>query len=212
MENLGTIVLAVGGLGTAAFGIVEALKWTPIGLMGFGQVTRLLGAPVLEALRVAYGPESLGLLEAQYRTGRSSGQLPKSIRQGVRVGLTPDTAGALADRLGVVAAKDLVAVAGALQKGTDLTDEQRSVLGRFELALDARIDAALALADDRYAGSMRVIASLVAIVIALAVGIYAGQSMLLALIVGIAAVPIAPMAKDLSSAIRAAGQALPGRK
>jgi hypothetical protein len=212
MDNLGTIVLAVGGLGTAAFGIVEALKWTPIGMMGFRQITRLLGAPALDALRVAYGPASIDLLEAQYRTGRSAGQLPKSIRQGVRVGLTPDTAGPLAERLGVVAADDLVAVAEALQQGAELTDAQRSILGRFELALDARIDSALALADDRYAGSMRVIASLVAIIIALAIGIYAGQSVLLALIVGIAAVPVAPMAKDLSSAIRAAGQALPGRK
>ena len=38
MENLGTIVLAVGALGTASFGIVEALKWTGVGLFGFGKI------------------------------------------------------------------------------------------------------------------------------------------------------------------------------
>lgn len=212
MQNLGTIVVAVGALGTAAFGIVEALKWTGIGLMGFGQIRRLLGAPVMRALEVAYGPEFLTLLKAQYRSGRAEAQLPKTLRQGVRVGLTPNTAADLAGRIGVVGPDDLTGVAEALQSGAALSDEQRSVLGRFELALDARIDAAMALANDKYAGSLRVIASAVAIAIALAVGLGAGESPLLSLVVGIAAVPIAPVAKDLSKAIQAAGRALPGRQ
>ena len=212
MENLGTLVLAVGALGTAAFGIVEALKWTPIGLMGFGQINRLLGDPVMKALEVAYGPEYLSLLKGQYRSGRTEAQLSKTIRQGARVGLTPETAASLADRIGVVQPDDLTAVAASLQTGEDLSDEHRSILGRFELALDARIDAAMALANDRYAGSLRVIASVVAIVIALAVGLNAGEDLLISLVVGIAAVPIAPMAKDLSKAIQSAGTALPGKK
>ncbi len=212
MENLGTIVLAVGALGTAAFGIVEALKWTPIGLMGFGQIDKLLGEPVMKALEVAYGPEYLSLLKGQYRSGRTEAQLAKTIRQGSRVGLTPETASSLATRIGVVQPEDLTAVAESLQTGEDLSDEHRSILGRFELALDARIDAAMALANDRYAGSLRVIASLVAIVIALTVGLKAGEDLLTSLIVGIAAVPIAPMAKDLSKAIQSAGKALPGKK
>ena len=52
MENLGTLVLAVGALGTAAFGIVEALKWTPIGLFGFGQIKPRYGAPSSKGARV----------------------------------------------------------------------------------------------------------------------------------------------------------------
>ena len=212
MDNLGTLVLAVGALGTAAFGIVEALKWTPIGLMGFGQINRLLGGPVMKALEVAYGPEYLSLLKGQYRSGRTEAQLAKTIRQGVRVGLTPETAAGLATRIGVVQPDDLTAVAESLQTGEDLSDEHRSILGRFELALDARIDAAMALANDKYAGSLRVVASAVAIVIALAVGLNAGEDLLTSLVVGIAAVPIAPMAKDLSKAIQSAGKALPGQK
>jgi hypothetical protein len=212
MDNLGTIVLAVGALGTAAFGIVEALKWTPIGLMGFGQINKLLGQPVMKALEVAYGPEYLLLLKAQYRAGRTQAQLPKTIRQGARVGLTPDTAAGMADRMGVVEASELVNVAEALQAGTDLSAAQTSILGRFELALDARIDAAMALANDKYGGSLRVVASAVAIIIAIAVGLNVGEDLLMSLVVGIAAVPIAPMAKDLTKAIQAAGKALPGKK
>ena len=38
MENLGTIDFATGALGIAAMGIVDALKWTPIGCMGLAQI------------------------------------------------------------------------------------------------------------------------------------------------------------------------------
>jgi hypothetical protein len=212
MENLGTVVLAVGALGTSAFGIVEALKWTPLGLAGFGRITRLLGAPAAAALEVAYGPDYLTLLRAEYRAGRHEGRLATTIRQGVRVGLTPSTAGDLATLSGVVDGSALQDVADVLQSGAELSAEQRSVLGRFELALDARIDAALALAADRYAGSLRMAASFVAIVIAMLVGVEFGQGPLLSLVIGIAAVPIAPIAKDLSSAIKSARQAMPARK
>lgn len=212
MQNLGTIVLAVGALGTAAFGIVEALKWTAVGLFGFGQISRLLGPSVFKALAIAYGPEYLSLLRAQYRSASAEAQLPRIIRQGTRIGLTPETAADLARSIGVVEAGDLTSVAKALHSGAELSGQQRSVLGRFELALDARIDAAMALANDRYAGSLRVIASLVAILIALAVGLSAGQDFLISLVVGLAAVPIAPVAKDLSKAIRAAARVLPGKQ
>lgn len=212
MENLGTIVLAVGALGTASFGIVEGLKWTIVGLSGFRQIRRLLGEPVMEALQVAYGPEYMSLLKAQYRANRTSGELPRSLRQGARIGLTPNTAEALADRMGVVTKTELKAVAAALQKGKNLTDSQRNVLGRYELALDARIDAALALANDKYIGYMRVFASFVAIGIALVVRHTTGGEWLTAVIVGVAAVPIAPIAKDVASAIQSAAKAMPRKK
>ena len=35
VNHIGTVVLAVGALGTASFGIVEGLKWTAIGTIGF---------------------------------------------------------------------------------------------------------------------------------------------------------------------------------
>ena len=204
-------MLAVGALGTASFGIIEGLKWTHLGLAGFGQISKLLGDPVMKALQIAYGPEYRSLLQAQYRANRTSGDLPRSLRQGARIGLTPDTAEALACQVGVVGGVELKAVAGALQKGKNLTESQRAVLGRCELALDARIDAALALANDRYIGIIRVMASFVSICIALVVwGAIApeGVRAWMALFVGIAAVPIAPIAKDLASALQSAAKAI----
>ena len=208
MENLGTIILAIGALGTASFGIVEGLKWTIVGLAGFRQIRKLLGEPVMQALHVAYGPEYLSLLKAQYRANRAGGELPKSLRQGARIGLTPDTAEALASRIGVVGKKELKSVAAALEKGKTLSDSERNILGRYELALDTRIDAALALANDRYIGYMRVFASLVSIGIALSVRQWMDGDWLRAVIVGVAAVPVAPIAKDLASAIQSAAKAM----
>ncbi len=82
MVELGTIVLAIGALGTASFGVVDAFKWIGIGLFGFGQTRKLLGSAVMEALGIAYGAEYMLLLKAQYRANRTSGELPKSLRQG----------------------------------------------------------------------------------------------------------------------------------
>ena len=211
MENLGTIVLAVGALGTASFGIVEALKWTFVGLWGFGQIKKLLGRPVMDALKKAYGAQYEVFLKAQYRQGRKTGELPKTIRQGARVGLTPDTAPALATQVGVIDPSELTAVASAVQSGNTLTEAQRNILGRFELALDARIEAALALANSKYIGYVRLLASAVAIVIAFLVGLkLPNVDLLTSLIIGVAAVPVAPVAKDLASAIQAAGKAMTG--
>jgi len=212
MENLGTIVLAVGALGTASFGIVEALKWTGVGLFGFGQIIKLLGDPIMQALRVAYGSEYQNLIQAQYRAGRASGDLPRTIRQGARIGLTPDTAVELARRVGVVTGDALQDVSEVLQRGESLSEEQRGVLGRYELALDARIDAALALANSRYIGYVRGLASLVAIGIAMIVGGLQNVPLMKAFIVGLAAIPFAPMANDLAGALQAASKALPGNK
>ena len=212
MDNLGTIVRAVGALGTASFGIVEALKSTGVGLLGFRKITELLGEPVMQALSVAYGSEYQDFLTTQFRADRVSGELPRTIRQGARIGLTPQTAAALAQKVGVVGEQALQEVAEALRTGVPLSEEQRGVLGRYELALDARIDAALALANSRYIGSIRGLASLVAIAIALIVGWAQNVSLVMAFVAGLAAVPIAPMAKDLAGALQAASKALSGKK
>jgi ethanolamine transporter EutH len=86
------------------------------------------------------------------------------------------------------------------------------VLGRFELAVDARIDAALTLAQSHYAGAQRCVASLIALAIAVAVGFWMRTTqphfLLKSVLVGIAAVPLAPIAKDLVSALQAATTAL----
>jgi hypothetical protein len=206
MDNLGTIILATGALGTAAFGIVEALKWTRLGEAGFDAINRVLG-PILELVRAAYGPDFQSLLRAHYRG--DARELTRVIRQGVRVGLTPGNAPQAAKFLGMIDGEKLAEAARLVTAGRELSSELRNVLGRFELAVDTRVDAALTLAQSRYVGATRITASVFALVIALAVGFYLGNDYIFqALLVGIAAVPLAPIAKDLVSALQSASKAI----
>jgi hypothetical protein len=222
LDSLGDLVLATGALGTAAFGIVEALKRTSmIGEAGFPAIPRLLGEALMGALRKAYGPEVEDLLRAQYRGDLEA--LAKVLRQGMRIGLTPSNAEAIATTLGVVDAATLKAAATGLETGQELPPELRNALGRFELAADARIDAALALARDRYARSAKITASLFALVVAVVVAVFIAlgppdpnvgppvQVVLTGILVGLAAVPLAPVAKDIAAALKAATEALKAR-
>ncbi len=207
IDSLSGAVLAAGGLGTAAFGIVEALKWTWLGYAGFGSIKSMLG-PLLQTYQVAYGPAWERLLSAQYRGDRA--ELTRVLRQGVRIGLTAQNAGAIATFIGTVSPADLESAARHTTAGTELPAELRNVLGRFELADDSRIDAAQALAQERYSGATRVSASVISLAVAIIVGmIY--DSLGLAVMIGIAAVPLAPIAKDLVTAIQSASTALRGR-
>lgn len=208
MDNIGTIILATGALGTAAFGIVEALKalkW--LAEAGFPSILTILG-PIMETLVAAYGPDAERLLRAQYRGDQK--ELTRVIRQGVRIGLTEKNATQVAQFLGIVDAAKLKEAARAVEAGQELPIELRNVLGRFELAVDARIDAALTLALDRYVRAVKWAASLVALILALSVGIYLNR-IFEGLIVGLAAVPLAPIAKDLVSALKAASDAIRAR-
>ena len=206
MENLGTIILATGALGTAAFGIVEALKWTRLGEAGFRAILKVLG-PIIELLRTAYGPDFQNLLRAQYRGDQRD--LTRVIRQGVRVGLTAANANQAARFLGMIDGERLTEAARQVEEGRELSAELRNVLGRFELAVDTRIDAALMLAKSRYVGATRVTSSILAILIAVAVGVFLGEGyMFQAILVGIAAVPLAPVTKDLVSALQSASKAI----
>ena len=216
MGQLGELVLAAGVIGTAAFGIVDGLKWLWIGRLGFGQIKNRLGA-LTSALQNAYGPDVLDLLEAQYRNGRTKGDLPKTLRQGVRVGLTPGNAGELAGYVGMVDGDKLTEIAGSIAEGTSLDSSQRGLLGRYELAVDARLDAALGLAEQSYKSGARLHAAGIAVVLALLAAttmIEASMTdqqmwelMIKAFIVGIAAVPLAPIAKDVAKALQSANKA-----
>ncbi|MDZ4698398.1 MAG: hypothetical protein SH809_01725 [Rhodothermales bacterium] len=205
MENIGTIVLATGALGAAAFGIVEALKWTRmVGLIGYSRLVYLLG-PIWGTLERAYGSAYEEVLSGQYRGDHR--ELVRMIRQGVRIGLTADNAPRVAGFLGVVEGADLAQAAARLGDAETMSKEHQLVLGRYELAVDARIESALAMAQSQYAGKMRTLASFIALGIGGGVGIYLSEPFL-GLMIGIAAVPLAPIAKDLVSALQAATMAL----
>jgi hypothetical protein len=207
-DSLSEIILATGALGTAAFGIVEGIKWFKlIGEAGFAAIISTLG-PIFDLLAVAYGADVEKLLRAQYRGEQS--ELARVMRQGVRIGLTPTNASTAAASLGSIDPDLLRDAAAAVAAGTELPPTLRNVLGKFELAVDARIDAALALAQDHYKRAAMITAAFIAIAIATWVGLRL-QNPVGGVLVGIAAVPLAPIAKDVASALKAAAEAIRGR-
>jgi hypothetical protein len=216
--DLGELALAAGALGLAAYGFVDGFKIIPgIALAGFRSIRSILG-PLYPALALAYGEAFEGLLKSYYRCARLTGDLPRTLRQGARLALAPQNAATLAEHMGTVDPRAIVVVAEKLEAGATLTEEDRAALGRYELAVDARIDAALQLADTHYTNATRMVAGGFALVVAVLVGFgltetdwrtfVFGKEFIYAVIVGLAAVPLAPVSKDLANALRAAERAL----
>jgi hypothetical protein len=242
-ENLGTTALAVGALGTAAYGIVDGMKFCSwIDLGGFERLFSGGGKaggrmwpikhkanldPLLPALKTAYGADAMELLKSQYRSGRSKGDLPRTLRQGVRIGfsmmesekivyaavglgLTKGVATLAADTIKRGLEQPLASGEEAKQEAAVIA-EQRSALARLETAIDARIDADLAMADVEYVTQAKIWAMIVSIGIAIWVGWLLNQSWAASFVVGITAVPLAPVAKDLATALQSAVKALGAR-
>lgn len=212
--DIATIVGSAGVLGTAAMGVVELFKSTRLPPIGFWRLERDLRWAE-GPLTVAYGRDYLPLLKSLYRNGRSNGELPRILRQGLRVGLTADNAEALEQQLSHNPQGLLQPVAAKSAAGQLLADDERNILGRFELAVDARIDAALSLSERAYVNGLRWRATLVSMGLALAAYLWVippeqttANGLAPALLIGLLAVPIAPIAKDIAKGLQAATSAL----
>jgi len=223
-SQFGAAVAAVGAFGVAAFGLVEsagkAFAWRGYGLpyAGFGAVRRAI-RHLTPALKVAYGDDYMEIIAYQYRAGRSTGQAPDTIRQGVRLGLPfmpVDEAATLIDSVwdldrravdkpnATALAKALQAIGTPPPKATDEGVLAQALAGRFATALDARVTAAFEVGEDHYEALAKLIAGMVAI--GLAVGFDDGLGwpvrLPIALIIGVVAVPLAPVAKDVSTSLQ----------
>jgi hypothetical protein len=198
----------------------KAFAWRGYGLpyAGFGAVRHAIR--YLEpALKVAYGDDYMEIVAYQYRAGRSTGPAPDTIRQGVRLGLPfmlVADAATLIDSVwdldqGATAKPNATALAQALQAVPPATPtalasgvDPQALAGRFATALDTRVQAAFAVAEDHYEALAKLIAGLVAI--GLAVGFDRGLGwpvpVPVALIIGAVAVPLAPVVKDVSTSLQ----------
>jgi hypothetical protein len=208
------LALAIGAVGTAAMGIAEGFKSVKLTPLGFKKLEEEIGW-ASESLAVSYGRNYRQLLMSLYRNDRRKGELPRVLRQAVRIGMNSKTAKTMAQVVGGCDAKTLSAVAEKVTEGETLDDTERNILGRFEIAADARIDAAFALAERAYANSIRFRASLVALTLSFVAAIALKQSpdgFFTAFIVGIIAVPFAPIAKDVAKGFQSAVMAIGGGK
>ncbi|WP_269714468.1 hypothetical protein [Caulobacter sp. NIBR2454] len=223
LQLLITAILATAGLGTAAMGLVEAIKAVPgcwlsrIGFKRILAVTRQFDG----TLKAAVGPDWESMLAAHWVNGRPRQEQKAIIRALLRLGLVDGAIEQLA-KAGNVRETSLKAVAGKLQAGGDLTDVELTLLGRVEAVVEAKLDAAFDIAEQHYRNAARLWAAFFSIVLALVAWALLQQSftwseamgrdLLVALAAGAAAVPMAPVAKDLIAALSASAKAVKAAK
>jgi hypothetical protein len=229
LEDVSNWIVAAGALGTAAFGFVEALKAKGfIGLAGMSELRAALSKPgqgvLLALLKDVYGEEEFdSLLDATYRRGPSD--TSDFLRNGLRLAMAEGSQdeqknSAVARALGqrpelMKHAYDTLAQASIRELDDATVLAQRKVIGQVELVIDARVEAAVCHADAVLAGRKRWIAGVFALLSSLFVTLLSqdcsGQSFAKAFLIGIAAVPVAPIARDLVSLLQSARDVLRGR-
>lgn len=221
VNNLGTEIVAIGALGTAAFGLVDSFKVLPgggISRAGFkfvrAEVVKL--TPPLASLdKTELSRDAIiYTLQSQWINGVDKGNQISIAKSLIKLRLLPDTAEALAALTGVNAAI-LKQVATKIQAGDSagFTQQESDVYGRFDLLLNTRLDQAYQRADQRYRNSAKAAAIPVALVLAIvgALLVFGTGEFLhrlpFAVLAGLVSTPIAPVAKDIASAISTAAQA-----
>jgi len=214
--DLPKIVLAIGSLGTAAYGVVDVSKgfWGGVSNRGFGDIKKVV-SQFIPAASDANSAESalalpsvLATLRANWLNGMALADQKSIAKALIKLNLTGASAKGMATAAGVDE-KFLTNVANKLATGETLTKDETDVYGRFDLLLSAMLDQGYQRGDQRYRNSAKLMAVPVAVALAL-LGAWAISTNGLtpgdawrACIGGLLATPLAPVAKDLASAIQA---------
>jgi hypothetical protein len=225
--QIASYIAAVGGLGAAAFGLVDATKAGPRGGVshaGFGFIEGAIGklvGPGSSGGAPAFGRvDMIETLRANWINGVEMPQQKLAAKALIRLYLGPQTAPRLADATGL-SGDSLTRVATKIQAGAELDRTELNVLGRFDALVSATLDEGYERADQRYRNAAKLLAGVFAIVLAFFGGwivhvehggspfaYFWSENLALALLVGVIAVPLAPIAKDIGSALQAAVKAL----
>jgi hypothetical protein len=210
--DIPSILAATTAIGTAAYGLVDSSKAFKGGVsnIGYGFVEQAL-EPFRPALELVNKDAPFELAKANWINGMNVADQKIAIKGLIKLGLAPSTAIRLAEAAPSVEAGALLKIAEKLASATSLEETELALLARFEGVIDARLDAAFEWADQRYRNSARVIAAAVAVVIS-EIGAFSMMSgethdftlFMKAFGIGIVAAPLAPIAKDLTTAITTA--------
>ncbi|MEI8029234.1 MAG: hypothetical protein WCH35_05590 [Comamonadaceae bacterium] len=216
--TLGATVTAIGALGLAACALVDTSKTLPgggVSNVGFASIEAAVNLFFPTAPKQTNAPNLAGsflyTLHANWISGMAAADQKAVAKSLIKLRLTPGTSRQFA----VVTQVDptvLEEVARRMTTGEKLEAQHTNALGRFDLALTAILDAAYQRADQRYRNVSRLWAAVVSLMLAVLGGFaisdpalaYFGTSqMWQALFCGLLAVPLAPITKDLTSALTA---------
>jgi hypothetical protein len=212
---LGTLVTAIGGLGVAATGLTDAFKTLPgggISKIGFTRIQFAVGMflPELKPgqARARSGKETnltsaiLPILHANWINGMAASDQRDTARALIKMRLDTKNAEGMA-KVAQVDVATLEGVATKVTTGDKLTDDEKNVLGRFDLALASILDAAYQEASQQYRNWSKLVAGFIAVGIGAGGGLLYDGHLAIGAACGIFAVPLAPIAKDLVSALSA---------
>ncbi|MCA7120557.1 MAG: hypothetical protein LGL72_14430 [Acidibrevibacterium sp.] len=216
--SLPDAVLAIGSLGTASFALVDASKAVLGGISrwGFGHVDRVLARLYPPAVDAKDEDNPLGLrsvratLFANWLNGMALADQRSIAKTLVKLRLDPENAPSLAARTGVDRAK-LVSIAAKYATGEALDHAEQDAAGRFDLLLTTLLEEGYQRADQAYRNGSKIAAAAVAVVLALLGNWALGADKigwLEAFIAGLLAAPLAPVSKDLASALQASVRAM----
>jgi hypothetical protein len=218
-------ITAIGALGTAAFGLVDASKLLPglIPSSGFAFIRKMVtqlapssGGTIPRGSALAV-PAITDTLHANWVNGMALADQKSVAKTLVKLRLNAETAPDLASLTGVD--KDvLTSITKKLSNGDAMTQPEMDTYGRFDVLLSTFIDRAFQRADQRYRTTAKSAACVVAVMLAEAAAYFlqmltekghpVWQNIGLAALVGIIATPLAPVAKDLATALNTAAKAV----
>lgn len=214
-KTLPQIITAIGALGTAAFGLVDASKallWGGVNHIGFSGIRKTIRSLTPGKPANALSQDKiLDTLQANWFNGTDLGSQKSIAKSLVKLNLSAANAADLATATGVDAAT-LTTVATSIAGGIALSQTQSDVYARFDLILTALLDETYQRSDNTYRNWTRAIAAMVAILLAVAAQVMMNMNgkvdntanLGAAIIVGLLATPLAPIAKDLSTALATA--------
>ena len=228
--ELTSVVIAVGALGASSFGLVDATKvfGGGVSLAGLSDIEQAVrpffggkGDENDTSTPLAYG-SVLANLKANWINGVALEEQKANAKGLVKLGLNAKTAATLAKATGV-SPDVLTELAVALNIGAVLTKEETDTLIKFESALDMVLDQAFQRADQCYRNFAKSLSGAVSVTLAIICGAVLSSSTLhlgqlqgsaaaayfntgnfwLAIMAGLLAAPLAPLLKDITSALHA---------
>ncbi|MGR8964212.1 hypothetical protein [Rhizobium leguminosarum] len=210
---------AASAVGTTSFGLVDSTKAFRGGISnaGFGHIKTAIDG-FRPALEVVNPDDPFQTMKANWLNGVPKDDQKAIAKSLVRLGITPTTAANLATAVPGVDGTLFGAAAVKVNAGQELTEQEINMLGRFDAILDARMDAGFERADQLYRNASKLLAAVISVALSIAgviviqKGIPAASDLFLAFLVGLLATPLAPIAKDISSALSTTVAALKSAK
>lgn len=216
-QTVSELIAAIGALGTAAFGLVDATKvfWGGVNHVGFRGIARRVAAltptdgDITNALPQRQVIENL---KGNWVNGTDLASQKSIAKSLIKLHVTPNNAAQLAAATNT----NPVVFRGIVEKqqsATALTPAEGDTYARFDLIVTAMLDEVYQHADQTYRNATRGFAMVISVVLA-----FGGKCILdanqmpvgsmTALLIGLLATPLAPIAKDLSTGLAAAVNAL----